>query len=97
MSVLVHAYIEICCIHTDFTVFNRGNLLNWLYHGLKLYENLRNLAALLCAYIKIFIANGCTDILTYASMKNTNLQITTHNTVYTVDPFLKFCTAQQLT
>ena len=49
----VYTYIQICYIHIDFTVFNRGNLLNWLYHGLNLlYENLRNLAALLCAYIK---------------------------------------------
>jgi len=28
-------------------------------------------------------------LLTYTSMKNTNQQITTHTTVYTVDPFLK--------
>jgi len=32
-----------------------GNLLNWLYYRLKLYENLRNLAALLCAYIKMLL------------------------------------------
>jgi len=34
------------------TVFNWGNLLNWLFHGLNLYENL---APLLCAYIKILL------------------------------------------
>jgi len=40
-------------------------------------------------------------IYLHTSMKNTdNLQITTHTTVYSVDPFLKkvkWCTAQQLT
>jgi len=55
LSVLVYTYIKMCYIHTDFTVFNQGNLLNWLYHSLKLYEDLRNLAALLCAYIKILL------------------------------------------
>jgi len=81
-------YIKICYIHIDFTVFNRGNLLNWLYHGLNLYENLRNLAAMLCAYIKILLMAAL--IYLHTSMKNTNnLQITTHTTIYTVDPFLK--------
>ena len=47
--------MKICYIHTDFTVFNRGILLNCLYHGLKLYEILRNLAALLCAYTRILL------------------------------------------
>jgi len=83
LSVLVYTYyIKICYINTDFTVFNRGN-------ALKSVENQRNLAAPLCAYN---IANGCTDILDLyiASMKNTNKQqITTHATVYTLDPFLK--------
>ena len=84
-------YIKICYIHIDFTVFNRGSLLNWLYHGLNLYENLRNLAALLCAYIKILLMTARLYLHTDTSTKNTdnNLQITTHATVYTVDPFLK--------
>jgi len=57
LSVLVYTYIKICCIYIVFTVFNRGNLLHWLYHGLNLYENRRNLAALLvfCYYFKILL------------------------------------------
>jgi len=55
LAVLEYTYIKIGCIHIDKTVFNRGNLLNWLHdHGLNLYENLQNLAAQLCAYIKLF-------------------------------------------
>jgi len=53
LAVLVYTYFKICYIHFDLTVFNWGNLLNSLYYGLNLYENLQNLAALLCAYIKI--------------------------------------------
>jgi len=32
---LVYTYIKICYIHIYFTVFKRGNLLYWYYHGLK--------------------------------------------------------------
>ena len=42
-------------IYIDLTIFNQGNLLNWLYDGLNLYEKLQNLAALLYAYIKILL------------------------------------------
>jgi len=55
------------------TAFNRGNLLNWLYHGLNLFENLHNLAALLCAYIKILLMAAliCTYYI-HTSKKNTS-------------------------
>jgi len=39
--------MKICYIHIDFTVFLNVILLNWLYHGLNLYENLQILAALI--------------------------------------------------
>jgi len=55
-------YIKICYIHIDLTVFNRGDLLNWFYHGLNLYENL---AALLCAYIKILLMAALICTFTY--------------------------------
>jgi len=42
--VLVYTYMKMCYI--VFTGLNLyGNLLNWLYHGLNLLENLQNLAA----------------------------------------------------
>ena len=47
--------MKICYICVDFTVFLYVILLNWLYHGLNLYENLQILAALLYAYIKILL------------------------------------------
>jgi len=80
LAVLVYIYIKICYIHVGLTVFNWGNLLNWLNHGLILYENLQSLAALFGAYIKILLMAAliCTYYI-HASMKNTNnLQITTH-------------------
>jgi len=45
----------------------------------------------LCAYIKILLMAARIYLHTDTSTKNTNnnLQITTHATVYTVDPFLK--------
>ena len=49
----MYTYIKICYIHIDLSVFNRGNLLNCLYHCLNLYENLPNLAVLVYTYIKI--------------------------------------------
>jgi len=36
LAVLAYTYIKIVCIHIDLTVFNRGNLLKWLYHGVEL-------------------------------------------------------------
>jgi len=42
-------------IQIDRTVFNWGNLLNWLYHGSNLYENLQNLAALLISVVVVIL------------------------------------------
>jgi len=83
LAVLVYAYIKICYIHIDLTIFNRGNLLNC--HGLswfKLHENLRNLAALLCAFIKILLMAAliCTYYI-HRSMKNTKYLQTIANTL----------------
>jgi len=36
--------------------------LHLVLSSLNLYENLQNLAELLCAYIKILLINGCTDM-----------------------------------
>ena len=80
MAVLVYTYIKICYIHVDLSVFNRENLLNWLYYGLNLHENLQNMAGLLRAYINLLLMVALIfTYYMYKSMKHTNnLQITPH-------------------
>jgi len=56
LAVLVaYTLIKICFIHIDLTIFNQGNLLNWLDHGLNFCKNLQNVAELLCAYSLLLI------------------------------------------